>query len=136
MTPQRAEILTKYLKRYDRRLSAKWAGDKMIHILFSDANVNSLVMSLTHDWSSSGQPVLWGIEVVLLRLRQINESENSNLAEIRKRREEAERSEKRAFKSNIENGLHEQRREFAKAFNDINTSTLDKKKDKRRLKGA
>ena len=136
MTPNRADVLTRYLKKYDKRLRAKWAGDEMIHILFSDANENQLVMSLTDNWSASGKPVPWGIEVVLLRLRQINASESDHISEIKKRREEVERSQKRDFRNKIEDGLIESRRDFAKSFNDINTSILDKTKDKRRLKGA
>ena len=136
MTPHRAVVLTRYLKRYDKRLSAKWAGDQMIHILFSDAQVDSLVMSLTDNWSPSGKPVPWGIEVVLLRLRQINESENSNLEETKKERERIAESKKREFSNRIRDGVAESRKQFADAFKDINTSTLDKTYDKRRIKGA
>lgn len=136
MTPGRADILTKYLKRVDSRLSAKWQEPDMIHILFSDAHQNSLVMSLTDNWSSSGKPVPWGVEPILLRLRQIDASGNDVMGEVRKSREKQEESKRREMRNHIESGLMETRKDFAKAFNDINTSTLDKTKDKRRIKGA
>lgn len=136
MTPGRAEVLTKYLKRWDSRLSAKWSEPHMIHILFSDAHQSSLVMSLTDNWSSSGTPVPWGIEPILMRLRQIDASSSDHLSEIRKGRARREESAKREVRNNLEAGLYESRREFADAFKDINTSILDKTKDKRRIKGA
>lgn len=137
MTHQRAEVITRHIKKWDRRLSAKYVGEGLIHILFSDANVNKLVMSLTDNWSANGQPRLWGIEPILMRLRQIDVSGNqSHLEELRKQREREEESRKRDMKNKIEDGAREARPLFAKAFNDINTSTLDKTYDKRKLKGA
>jgi hypothetical protein len=108
----------------------------MIHIIFRDAQTDSYVMSLTDNWSQSGNPVPWGIEPVLMRVRQINEAENGNMSEVRKQRERNAESSKRDVRNNIEAGLKENRRAFADAFKDTNTSILDKKYDKRRIKGA
>lgn len=137
MTPLRAEVLTKYLKRMDRRLYARYEGDGLINILFSDALVNRLVMSLTDTWSTDGKPRLWGIEPIFLRLRQIDASGSESIfEEIRKNREREDASKKRARKAMFEDGVREARPGFAKSFNDYNTSILDKSKDKRRIKGA
>lgn len=136
MTPNRAVVLTRHLKRYDRRLSAQYAGNGMINIVFSDALINNHVMCITDNWNESGTPVLWGIEPIIQRLRQINASESSHLEEIKKRREKAKERSEKDFKNQIRDGLHDRRKQFAKSFEDINTSTLDKTKDKRRIKGA
>ncbi len=137
MTENRALVITRHIKRWDRRLSANYAGNGMIHILFADSNVNKLVMSLTDNWSSSGSPRLWGIEPILMRLREIDMSANERALEnIRKDREKNAGIAKKDMKNKIEDGLREQRPQFAKAFEHINTSSLNKKYDKRRIKGA
>jgi hypothetical protein len=137
MTPIRASIITRYLKRVDKRLSAQYAGNGLIQVLFSEAKVNKHVFSLTDNWSSDGNPIPLGIEPVLLRLRQVDMSGNETYFEqMRKQRESAAKSKERDFKNRIEDGVREARPQFAKAFNDYNTSTLDKTKDKRRIKGA
>jgi hypothetical protein len=132
---QRLRELNRALKRYDRRLYAKYQGEGMYYICWSDALVNKLIFALTDTWQVSGTPVPWGIEPIIHRLRSINASERDDLFnELRNKREGERASNERKFKNDLEAGLLEKRRSFAKAFDDINTSILDKKKDKRRLK--
>lgn len=131
------ESLTKSLSRYDRRLNAKYVGNGLVNILFSDSNYNQLVFSLTDDWTMDGEPVRWGYMPILERLQRIDMSGRAvSFDEKRKHREQVKEDKHRMFKNELDAGLIDKRRDFAKAFNDINTSTLDKTKDKRRLKNG
>lgn len=133
---KRVVELTRSLKRYDKRLYAKYYGDGIIQILYSDANINKLVMALTDNWSMSGRPVPWGYMPILERLQMIDASTHDVFGDIVKNREKIKESSDRHFSSELESGLKEQRRAFAKSFGDYNTSTCNKKYDKRRKKGA
>lgn len=134
---QRVVELNRGLKRYDRRLSAKYKGQGMIYILWADAQINKLVCALTDNWSVSGNPVPWGLLPILDHLREIDAAQRADLFnDIRKQRERKAESSERHFKNELEAGLKDNRKGFSKAFDDFNLSTCDKKKDKRRLKNG
>jgi hypothetical protein len=123
----RVSELNRGLRRYDRRLYAKYAGGGVIHICWADANIDRLVFALTDTWTVSGKPVPWGLQPILARLAEIDLSQNGTLFDqMRKRREREQESKERHFKSELEAGLKEQRRAFAKSFEDFNTSICNK----------
>lgn len=91
------------------------------------------VMDLTDNWNIGGTPVEWGIEPILARLKAIDIASNPTLFEdMMKGYEKLAESKERDFTNNVESFLLDFRRQFAKTFNDINTSTMEKI-DKRRL---
>lgn len=131
----RVRELNRGLKRYDRRLYAQYKGEGMIYICWADANMNKLVFALTDNWTVNGNPVPWGVLPILQKLREIDVSQRDTMFdELRKKREKEKESKERHLKNELDAGLKEQRRAFAKSFDDFNLSILDKKKDKRRKK--
>lgn len=90
------------------------------------------IMSLTDNWAASGCPVEWGLDPILRRLREIDSHNRDLMIEIEANHDKAKASKQRALESETEAFVKDWRREFAKATNDINTSTMEKK-DSRRL---
>jgi len=140
--------LNKTISRYDRELFAKRDGLGMIRVLrkaqrflsysFDGAILHyavstpSDVFCLTDNWTIRGRPVEWGIEPVLARLKAIDVWSHPEIQEeLIKNIQKSDLSERRDLRNNIESFLLDFRKQFAKAFNDINTSTLDKKADPR-----
>lgn len=91
------------------------------------------VMDLTDNWNANGSPVEWGLEPIVCRLKAIDLASNPTMMEDLKRSyDKAEETKRRDFKNNVESFLLDFRQQFAKSFNDVNTSTMEKT-DKRRL---
>lgn len=139
------------LRFFDRKLYAEKSAHGVVKILRKGTHWESFefegntllysrpnphyVLSLTHNWSLEGQPVEWGIEPLLGRLREIDSHNHDVLARIYEENEKRERLRKRAQSNELKAIAYDSRREFAKAVNDINTSTLEKV-DSRRKKDA
>lgn len=131
----RIRELNRGLKRYDRRFYARYVGEGMIHICWSDAQVNKLIMALTDNWTVSGKPVPWGLQPILARIAEIDASQRTDLFDqLRKQREKVAESKERHFQNELEAGLKDGRRAFAKSFDDFNLSTCDKTTKTRRQK--
>lgn len=90
------------------------------------------IMSLTDNWGANGSPVDWGLEPIVRRLREIDSHNRDLMAEIERNYDKAKESKQRTLENETEAFVKDWRRDFAKATNDINTSTLEKK-DSRRL---
>jgi hypothetical protein len=90
------------------------------------------VLSLTHDWTSEGKPVEWGIEPLLGRLREIDNYNHDVLGRIYEENEKRERVRKQSAHNNFRAAAADSRRDFAKALNDVNTSTLEKIESRRK----
>ena len=93
------------------------------------------VFALTDNWKTNGRSVEWGLEPIQARLKAIDLWNRPTLAdELIESYEQDEKSAERDLDNSIEAFLKDYRREFARTFNDVNTSTMNKKLDKRRLK--
>jgi len=86
------------------------------------------VFSLTDTWTHKGIPIEWGIEVVLARVKAMDIWNHDTLfKEMEVENEKVDASTRRNFRNNLEGFLGDFRSQFAKATNDINTGTLNKK---------
>lgn len=145
----RIEALSKFLKGHDRELFVKRIEGKLCVLRRSHKSETydvegkqvtfilpdfHLVFALTDTWNLHGKPREWGSLVILDRLQK-HDLWNRDLArESIESIESAKATRDRAIDNHIESYLIENRREFARATNDINTGTL-KKTDKRRNYG-
>jgi hypothetical protein len=145
----RCDEITRAIQGHDRDLYAKKVGS-MIQIfrkckeyrretldhgitLWNLIRNDWLVMSLTDTWGARGKPVEWGILPIMARIKALDLWNSDNVSkEFFEQEEKDEKSKERDFKNNVESFLYDFRSQFAKATNDINTSTLNKI-DKRRL---
>ncbi len=92
------------------------------------------VTYLTNTWTIHGTPVDWGIEPVIDRIRSLDAWNQDRFYEdLVEERERAAQNKQRALKNEIRARAADMRKDFAKAVNDINTSTLDRV-DSRRIK--
>ncbi len=139
----KVESLTRNLKRHDSQLYAdKDHTNNVIsvfrkrvrydvcswdngYLLYSQPD-KYLIFSLTHNWKSNGIPTDWGIEPVMARIKAMDLWNRDIASDLIKDYEKDKESEKRAQDNNIESFLYDFRSQFAKATNDVNTSTLSK----------
>jgi hypothetical protein len=85
------------------------------------------IMALTDNWSQSGQSVDWGLEPIMARLRSIDGwSRDVYEEDIYQQKERSKEKSERHFANETEAFLKEFRPQFAKAFDGINTSSMDK----------
>lgn len=91
------------------------------------------VISLTDTWGALGKPVEWGIEPILAKIQACDLWKRDVGGEVIANREKQKEDQDRKRKNDIEGFLIDNRRMFAKAFDGINTSSLDKKVDRRYL---
>lgn len=143
--------LTKRLKEYDSQLFAKKAEDGVIHILRRTVVWDSFqfngdtyrysryephfVFALTDNWKPSGKPVDCSSDVVLNRIKAMDLWRDDQFVErLLAGYEKDKETKERHMRNDIESFLYEFRPQFAKTFNDVNTSTMEKT-DARRLKG-
>ncbi len=144
----RARRITEELFQYDPMLFAR-KEDGMIKIFrrskrieWSEVDGNSVgfvkedphfVCALTHNWSVTGKPVDWGLEPISKKIKENDLWKRDRLAdELIASYEKQAESRDRHTKNETEAFLSEFRPQFARAFNDVNTSTLAKT-DKRRI---
>lgn len=132
MSKRDLKRLNFHIKRMDDALVAE---PNRTHIAIYESRKGTLhyIMSLTDTWTIKGKPVRWGIEPIQSRLRAIDHWNRVGMFEdINRQNEKAIQDQDNNFSNNTESFLYEFRKEFAKATNDINTGTLDKKTDRRR----
>lgn len=119
--------ITIYRKAY-RFLAYEFQGERL---LVSHPNPY-MIFPLTDDWSAKGKSVEWGVEPILSRLQAIDAWNRARIhQEYLEQHEKVDAAADRDFKNNTEAFLKDFRRPFAKAFNDINTSTLEKRDSRR-----
>lgn len=144
----RARRITKALQTYDYELYAKQDNEvirvyrkcKELRIEHIDVNTpmlnmvrnDHLVMSLTDTWGTRGKPVDWGIEPIMARIKALDLWNSDNLSsKFFTDEEKEEESKMRDFRNSTESFLYDFKSQFARATNDVNTSSLSKF-DKRR----
>jgi hypothetical protein len=144
----RVERITRELKNHDSQLYCDWGGAGRLcvyrkstrwesYYLDEDAVLSvarptpHFIFALTENWSLKGEPKDWGVEPILARLKAIDLWNRDLAEEIIQNTEKETESLARDRRNNTESFLLDFRKQFAKTFDDVNTSTLAKK-DKRR----
>lgn len=141
--------ISRLLNRYDSDLRVKtyidgamgiirkkrrWGSYKLpdgTHLWFGFDD-DQLVLPITDTWIESGKPVDWGIEPILWQIQKLDSwRDDGDYDRFVKERERQKENKQREHRNEFKALAYDCRREFAKATNDINTSTLDKT-DKRR----
>lgn len=145
----RAERITEYIKRYDHELYCEDREGKLCiyrkgsRVEYYDVEGDSygfvrpdphFVLALTHNWKQSGYPVEWGLHPIYERLQSSDLWKRDMVSEIEENYAKKEQSDQRKLSNDTESFLKDFRRSFAKSFDDVNTSAMDKTKDSRRIK--
>lgn len=149
---ERVRRLSDLVQGYDRDLYAFRASNGMLQIHrkanrleASDYNQEEpqlahlnpqFILALTDTWTLDGQPVEWGLEPLMCKLKEMDSwRSDTEIKGLRRKRERAKeiqanskRNESRAMAADL-------RRDFAKATNEINTSTLEKVDSRRKADG-
>ena len=145
----RQRLITKAVQQYDKNLfcDVNYKGILCIYRksktydlfdvdggkLFVTRPLKQYVCALTDTWNELGKPVDWGLLPIVNRLKAIDLASNPRLFEdLISSYEKAKESEERDFKNNVESFLLDFRKQFARSFNDVNTSTMEKI-DRRRV---
>ena len=134
----RVREVNRVVKEYDKYLVALRGGNGVIHVYRKTNGLTAphLVFSLTEDWGPNSPPREWGLQVIYNRLAAHDLWKDETVVErLEKEAIQDAASAERATKNSIEAFLYDYRRQFAKAHNDVNTSSLAKI-DRRALKGA
>lgn len=83
------------------------------------------IFALTDDWTANGHPVERGIEPLMERLRAMDLWNKTDVLDsLKKNRETEEARSRQSFRNDIGAKAADLRRDFAKATNDFNTSTI------------
>jgi len=150
----RAEAITERLRGYDPMLYCEKSREGKLCVYRKGQRIESyfidevesviqfvrpapfFIFAVTDDWSLHGQSVDWGIEPIMQRVKRIDSWNRDVAEECLRQAEEKEASVTRDRQNKTESFLKDFRRGFAKATNDINTSTLAKKDSRktRRIK--
>lgn len=104
-------------------------------VLWFARDWEDLVLPCTDTWTESGRPVDWGIEPIFWKIQQLDGwRDDTDYDQFCKTREEKTRLRDRSFRNELRAAAADCRREFARATNDINTSTIEKKERRREPK--
>lgn len=143
--------VSQLLKRYDSDLVPRRFMDGALGIMrkrrgydfyrFADRSVlwfardwEELVLPCTDNWVETGTPVDWGIEPIFWQIQKLDGwRDDGDYDRFCEDREQRKRNRDRAFRNEIRARAADLRRDFARATNDINTSTVEKI-DRRREK--
>lgn len=147
----RLNTINYHLRKYDPELYASWNNDKFTIYRKSyrwdtywigNDRLSVLrqqplyIISLTDNWKPDGKSVEWGIEPMLDCLKSQDMWRNPNLFnEMVEGRERRERYREQSKRNDIRARAADLRRDFARATNDINTSTLEKVDNRRKKDG-
>lgn len=145
---ERKDEITKQVRRHDRLLYCDKSpqGPLVIYrnlyryepmevngnIIYYQVPSPHYVFALTNNWSVNGSPVDWGILPIMARLRAMDLWRDDDIIkELTRGYEKGEESLARDRANSTESFLLDFRRQFARSFNEFNTGTLDKRKDRR-----
>ena len=148
----RVKRITQLVKGFDSRLYAHRAGSGVVQIhrqadKWEAADLcqevpdlarlrPQFILALTNDWSPFGNPVEWGLEPITRKLLEMDGwRDDRQFNEMRERRNSAQRDRERQNRNELRARAADMRRDFAKATNDINTSTLAKIDRRREYNG-
>lgn len=139
----RAETITRKLREHDRELYCGKNKEGTLCVFRNTRTTEAYevdgstiifvrtspyyVFSLTRDWTARTEPVEWGIEPIMQKVRYGDLWNNDQLVEdLIKGYEKDKESSERDFQNETEAFLKDWRRQVAKDFADVNTSTMDK----------
>lgn len=138
----RLDRLNEVVKAYDSDLSViqEPGGMLQVHRTLSrvkgsqyglkPANLDEyhpqFLFALTDTWTLFGQPVDWGIEPLMETLRSLDQWNAETFEDMVKRRERNKADQERIRDNEFRARAADMRKDFARATNDINTSTLEK----------
>lgn len=138
----RAEEISSYIKRHDSKLYCEEGREGKLCVFRKSTRVEHYVyeghaigfvrpapyfiFALTDDWTMNGTPVDRGVLPIMVRLREIDLWSRDLAQECISQTERNQESNERELSNNNEAFLKDYRRQFAKTFGDINTSTLSK----------
>lgn len=130
----KVKYLSTELKKKDSKLFAQRDGSGIIHLYREKefGRGSEYVCSLTDNWTVSGGSVDWGIVPINHRLSMMDISGGTRLFdEMYAQDQKVEESKKRDMSNHLESFCqYEMAPKLKKAFSDINTSSMDKKKGK------
>lgn len=131
---RRVDEISRAVRNYDPCLYAQNTHGNRIDIYRRNReNISPphFIFSLTDDWQPTGKPVEWGIDPVLNRIRAHDLWRDDTFVErLLAAQEEKAAERSRDFGNSVESFLYDFRKDFAKATDGINTSTLGKVKMK------
>lgn len=132
----RVREVNRVVRGYDKYLYAQRESNGAIHIYRRNSHQPSsphFIMAITTNWVAGSPPRDWGLEVIRARLIAMDLwKEETVVDRIEAARGKRDESEKRDLHNTVESFLYDFRKQFARATNDINTGTLDRKIDARR----
>lgn len=145
----RAEAITREISKYDTKLYCDKNVEGTLCVYRKSQRVEAyilddgssfsyvrpapfLIFALTDNWKVTGLPCDWGVEPILQRLRDNDLHKRDLASEIEKNEERIKKENDRDLDNYTEAFLKENRREFAKAANDIRVANMDKSYDIRR----
>ena len=133
--------LTQEVEKHDRMLKAvrtntgmiqiwrqaeHWAAAELIDGESDDSQPMQFILALTDDWGLTGNPIDIGIEPLMRKIQHMDSWNKVGILDDMRKRREAEAEEKKRQRANENKAIAaDMRTEFAKAVNDINTSSLD-----------
>lgn len=142
--------ITQELQKHDRLLKAvrtntgmiqiwrtadSWRAADLIDGESDSSQPMQFITALTDNWSVTGNPIDLGLDPLMWKIQEMDSwSKGSMLEDMRRAREKAKEERLRQRKNENKAIAYDMRKEFAKAVNEINTSTLEKI-DKRREYG-
>lgn len=133
--------LTRHLKKYDSKLYCApingvlcvWRKSYCFDCFDFDEQTYHYsklapfyIFALTDNWKPNGKPVEWGIEVVMDRIRRIDDWNRDTYKEMIDYNEKQDEAKERGRKSMHEDVAREMKPAFAKAFDEFNLSTVTK----------
>lgn len=144
--------LSRELKNYSKDLYAERAGNGTVQVyrratrwetysfegkaLTVSRPLPQLVFPLTDTWTVRGKPVEWGIEPVCWKIREIDtHRDDSHLEKMFKENERVDQIKAQSHLNEMKAVAADCRADFAKASNDINTSSLDMTDSRRKQDG-
>lgn len=127
MKPWREVRLGQQLRAFDSTLYLNRVGQDQLQLMKKSKPADYYILSLTEDWSAKARSVEWGVEPIIARLREIDgHNPDSFVNKMDEMHEKEKQSKDRDLKNKTEDFAKEFRKPFAKAFEGINTSTLEK----------
>ncbi len=142
----RTKTLTEHLRRYESKLFAQRDDEtKVIHVMregtitmgplhygemkfYYTKSAAHFIMCLTDNWTLSGSPRDWGIDLVINRLQEIDSWNRAKMfEEMREGREKTTKAQEKDRINKHEAWLRDNKNIFKRAFNDINVSSINSK---------
>lgn len=115
----RLKQVQKVVKTYSSELTAVLRGNRIDVLRLHPFKLEppSLVISLTHDWKTTGRPVEWGLDIIWNKLSACDMWRDPGFIErFMKENEQADASAERARKNSQEAFLYDFASQFKKTF--------------------